>query len=401
MPAPNQVPPAASPAPVANNAGYFIPQPSTTPAASVSESPVLTSPANSGRPAAAGVPGTPNPSRKKLLIGAGIAVLVLAIVGAGTGFYLSRTNEDTRQQASTPTGSASLTLTPTSGTFEGGSVQQVDFQLNLTTSPVTFSAIEFSVDFTGQLPDDLEFEPADLQNFGPAFVSLEETEAGQTLSVTYEAIGSQGFSATSNQVNLGTLNFTTPLIGQMTLRFNASESKALLQQSNVDILRPPSLVAYEFEAPSQTLDVSEVDNASTSANELLEEFDQQSIIDLDNDGIPDNQTLLASTNEEASEESNEVLENNLVDDEDEIAPPPALEDETPTLTPALLAQANITDTPTPTATPARQSSLPAETQEKPVSGSASFTITLLGSGLLLMIAGAYLTSSPVIRANNT
>lgn len=358
-----------TPAPTASqpaNTGFFIPQSSTapTPVKNLSESPVLSSPTSQGQSGKVNN-ATPSSPRKKIMIGLGIVLVILLLLGGAAGLYLSRTSEDTRQQASTPSGSAQISLSPAAGTFEGGSAQEIAFNLNLTTTPVTLSAIELSVAFSGEVPTDLSFQPELLQNFQPANTSVTDSEAGKTLKIIFQPVSTQGFSATTNKISLGTLKFTTPQTGEVNLRFNASESKVVLQQSNVDILRPPSLIAYSFQSPATPTPDPLLENQLTSE-------------------------ATASGNAIATESA-------------DINPPPELAEvggAAPSATPALLAQLNTTTTPTltptrtPTLTPSptttRESSLPADTQETPVSGSMDLTVTLFGSGSLLTAVGFFL-----------
>ncbi|MEO8581490.1 MAG: hypothetical protein ABI425_02805 [Patescibacteria group bacterium] len=356
-------PPAA--APQNPPGGFFIPQKTTT-TTNLSESPVLSSPAIKNTP-----PVTPNvglkpsSSRNKILLGLSVVVVILVLIGVGAGLYLTQTNVDNRQQASTSSGSAKLTVSPDSGTFKGNTEQQVNFSLDLTSTPITLSDIELSISFAGKIPSDLQFFPQQLQNFLPADISITDSDTGKLLIISFKPSGTQGFSATSTNISLGVLKFTSPDSGQLNLRFNASDSKVLLQQSNLDILRPPSLVSYSFESsltPSTLLENDLTNLASSSGNEV-------------------------ATNSATPTQS----------------PTPTLSGiggAIPTNTPTLLAQINTTTTPTntptktpsltPTPTDVRESSLPANTQDTPVSGSAGLTVTLFGSGLLFILTGFYL-----------
>lgn len=385
---PNTTPPAAPQMPP-GSAGFFIPQSSTTPTKNVSESPVLTSPAPKAQ-GAQNVKNTNAPgssSKRKLFIGLGAVVVILALVGGGAGVYLTRESEDIRQQASTPSGSAQISLSPATGTLEGGDAQQIAVSLNLATTPVTLSSIELSIAFSGEIPTDLEFQPLQLQNFRTADTTLEDSPTGKTLRVVYALAGTDGFSATTSRVNLGSLSFTNPASGQMSLRFNASESKVVIQQSNVDILRPPTTVAYTFESPESASALQST--SDENGNEIVDEASSSGT------------TSQRNGNQIATESASLT---SLEEEELGVGGASTSTTPTPTPTSALLAQVNTTTTPTrtPTLTPiktttltptpttdTRSSSLPADTQDKPVSGSMDATVALIGSGLLLILSGVY------------
>jgi hypothetical protein len=377
MPGPQPTASAAPPsAPTpATPPAFFVNQQMTPATKNISESPVLSTPQTSGA-GGSSAQKPKGPSRKKLIYGIGGAVLVLLLIAGGAGVYLTQTQQDNRQQASTPTGTARITISPPSGILKGEVTQNVPLSLELSTTPVSLSELTFVIAMTGQIPADMQFQPETLNGFSPADVSLTDSESGKTLSVSYKVPSGGTFTASTGKVNVGTLTFTNPNSGQLVLRFQASDSKALVKQSGADILRPPSLITYTFQSAASPTPIT---------NEIVSEASGAGAI--------------ASSSSNSVASNSALAANSLAGAGGGTGGTTATATPTRTPTPNLTTTATRTPTPTvssltttltPTPTSSRSSSLPAETQQKPVSGSASNTFTLVGLGVAFIGIGVRL-----------
>lgn len=352
--------------------GFFIPQASTsTPAKNISESPVLTKPAGGTNSAGSAVSSPRN--NRRLFILAGIVLAVIAIGVAG--FFVLNSRQAETQAPATPQ-TAKITLSQPSTTIPGNSEQTISFSLDLSKPPAALTDIEFSLLITGEVPADPTFKPQLLTNFRPADVALIPTDTGKKLTVIFKAPTDQSFTATTSRVSLGTLTFTSPPAGQMIIQFNAAESKVLLKSSQADILQPTGVTTYSIEAVATA-------TPSVAQNELIQDATESATTIATSSATP-SVALTATVTPTKT-----VVANTVITTISPTAIPTATAQTTVTTKTPTIAPTKI-PTKTPVPTQARQSSLPAETQAKPVSGSADVTIELIMMGGLLIGSGVAL-----------
>lgn len=349
---------------------YFVSQQMPTQMApaskSISESPVLSTPQSNGSSNSSAIKPK-KPVNKKLFMGIGAVVVVLLIIGGGAGIYLSQTNQDTRQQASTPTGTARITLSPTSGVLRGDTAQTIPVSLDLSSTPVSLTELTFVIAMSGQIPADLQFQPESLTGFNPADVTLEDVVGGKTLTVSYTVPNGSAFTSSTAKIGIGSIKFTNPNSGQLILRFQASDSKAIVSQSGADILRPPSLITYTFQSSI---------TPTPPTNEVVNDASDSAVV-----ASSSATTTTASTSAQTRGTGLSGVGGGSATASAELANMT----KTPTPTPTK----STTLTPTPTSS--RSSSQPATTQEKPVSGSVSTTYTLIAAGFGFILFGLRLT----------
>lgn len=214
------------------------------------ESPMVQTPSTQKSPSPTPSIQKPATPRKKLnnkmfmQIGA-VVVLVLVLLGGGVGMYLMSQSQDTRQQASTPTGTGRVFVDPRTSTLPAGP-QQVAVKFNMG-GEIPVDGVQIVVEITGTIPADLDFaENTSLQ--GMTFVNgtFSDIPNGKKLTIGY--LASPGpFVTPILDVNLGTITFTAPTTGNMTVKFDPQLSKVIRNQTGDDILKTPTEVTtYTF-----------------------------------------------------------------------------------------------------------------------------------------------------------
>lgn len=389
MPAQRKSPPIAAPiTPPPVSSGFSIPPAGSTSNQSISESPILTTPTSTKSMGA---------TLQKPIF-ARLPIMVVAIVMGGIGvaiigglgyLYFQSSSEKTSPTQTTarpttpaqPASTALLSITPLSGELTGETQQTLNFSLDLTSPPVTLSELSFSALFSGEVPTDLVFTAESLPGFIPAVSNIVDIDEGKKLSVTFTAAAGQAFTPSTVKIPVGSVTFTSPTRGEMSVRFDTSDSKAVLRDTGVDILQPSNIVAYTFESPVVT--------TAAETNAVAPQTSGSG-----------NTIALASIS--PTKTATPTVRGG-VDGAAMTPTPTKTPTKTPTRTPApttgALLSSNITTTltktptstktptRTPTPTTTRQSSQPAETQEKPVSGSVSDTFALIGGGAFCILIG--------------
>lgn len=343
---------------------------------------------------------------KKTVTGAlaGVVVLIL-VIGGGAGLYLSQTPQDTRNQASSPSGTAKISLSPSTGTIVGGSAQTVDLELDLTSTPVTLNEIAFTLTFSGNIPTDIRFSPEDLPGFTPADSSLIDTDVGKTLTVRFSTAEGKKFSAVSSKIALGKISYTAPSAGELNVQFNTSTSRAILDPSGQDILRSPGTITYSFISQSGSTPTTTISQIAGSGKTLIDNSSQSALV---NESTATNsaKTLIQdSTTSGTTPTVTPIVTSSLLADGTggtQLPTITSLPTTTKTATPTQKILTTITSIPTtttttsatpsasPTVTTSRSSSLPADTQSQPVSGSTSQTFSLILGGALMIALGIFL-----------
>lgn len=297
-----------------------------TPQANISESPALTPPTTQVSPPKQST----NSPRRVILAIAGVLSVVLLVAGGGAALYLTQQDQDVRQQAATSTGTARLLIAPAGPELVGNQPHSLSVTLDASSTPINIRTVQLSMSFSGIVPEDVNFEPANLTGISPAEVETITTSTGKTLTVIFEEVGNE-FQMSSQTLKLGDITFTAPATGSLVIRFSAADSQIIIGPNNQDILRPPSPITYNF---------------ATSA-------------------APDNG--VGGAGFEATDEATATI----------------------SATPTATVSATFTPTPTSTSS-ARLVSTPSSSQQQPVSGSVGMTIFLIITGLCSVSAGLYL-----------
>lgn len=302
-------------------------------------------------------------SKKTLYLFAGVSVIGLLVAGMLSSYFLTQESQDTRQQASTSTGVATLNIDPGTSTIVGGSSQISAIKLTGNSSTQTINSIQFTANITGIVPQDFQFLASSVPGMLPADVLItNNASGGKVLEVTFESEAGQGGSLNSRGLELGNLSFSSPTNGQMSIQFSVENSKVMTADHSVDILKPPVEVLYTFvqEETARLIDEA-TDEAAIATNSARA-------------------TLTPSPTRTPTMSPTGVVNPNTT----------STPTRTPTRSPSPTIQATSKiGTPTPTPTSTRDSSLPLETQEQPVSGSISQIFFLIFGGLFFLTIGIF------------
>lgn len=353
-----------------------------TPVGSISESPVIQnagSPPPASQPSATKAPGLATPPKKKLpikVIG-GALLLLLILGGSGVGLYLSTQNQDVRQQASTPTGTAVLSLTPPSTTFVANSEHSVELKVNMGVAQINIDGIQFIAELTGDIPNDIEFEPANIPGLNPIATTLIDTSAGKKLTVAFVTTPPTPFTATNQDILVGKLTFTAPSSGSMAISFDPTASKILQNATSDDVLRtPPSQIVYTFAGVgggAQTSPTVTPPNTSTATGSATVATGSATI-------ATESATVATGSASTATGSASTATSSSTLSQTGGGTIPTS----TPTKTP--------TTTPTATVDPqeGRESTTLTGDTDQPVSGSVHITLIFLIIGFLSIASGTYL-----------
>ena len=328
----------------------------------------------------------------------GVVLLLIVTVGGGIGFYLSQTSQEIRQQASTPNGSGTIKISPETTSFSSGSQQTLIITVNMGVPQVDIDGIQYIADITGTIPDDLAFTEATISGLNPITASLVDTTGGKKLSVAYLTSPPNVYSANDQDLVVGTLSFTTPDTGSMTITFDPTLSKILQNQTGGDILRTPGLDTYTFGTTSATNSPTPTPGSGATATPTPTPVGGTGGGGEESTPTP-TPTATATPVTTAEATATATPTPTPTSGAGGVNTPTPTPTPTPTNSPTPTPTSNSTgggtsSTSTPTPTPISLAvSQPATTQEKPVSGSAELLFILLLGGLLMTITGVYLFSS--------
>lgn len=214
--------------------------------AAIFESPTLKQPALTPTSSSNGQGSPKKKSSPKIAIILAAVIGVLLLLGAGgVGLYLSSQPQDVRQQASTPTGTARLTVDPISTNLTAGQKQSIPVKINLGGSDVEIIGVQYIIELLGNVPADLKFEPATLTGLSVVTNTVTGDDE-KKLSVAFSTTPPATFKTNSTELLIGNITFTPVSAGQMSFQFDKSLSKIIKEGTGDDILRTPSDVTFTF-----------------------------------------------------------------------------------------------------------------------------------------------------------
>jgi len=181
---------------------------------------------------------------KKKLIIIGLIALLIVIAGAVAGVILTRQQQLIEQEASVPSGSAKVTLTPDTKTVAVGESFQTKIYFDTAGTKISAITVQLEYPFIGDAP------PLTVENItiNPTLASdsmwdlpIKNTSiVDNTVLIKIGGFSSsiEGFS-TSGQMELATITFKGVSAGSVLVSFNATESKITQKSDMVDILMVP------------------------------------------------------------------------------------------------------------------------------------------------------------------
>jgi hypothetical protein len=179
-------------------------------------------------------------ANKSMVVLAGIVVLGVAV---SAGLLLNQQSTDMRSQASVSNGPAIIMLSPTGSNLAPGTKQTINVTATTGSRPVV--GFQLVMTFSGAVPSDLQFVPGTLPNFQVVRNSLANKRLEFMYLLPPSGTGITPFS-TQAPVTLGSLQFTAPRKGTMTVEFSAQETLIADFETNQDISRAPAATRYNF-----------------------------------------------------------------------------------------------------------------------------------------------------------
>lgn len=181
---------------------------------------------------------------KKKLIIFGLIALLIVVAGAVAGVILTRQQQLIEQEASVPTGTAKITLTPDNKTVAAGDSFQAKIYFDTAGTKISAISVQLQYPFTGDAP------PVTVENItiNPVLAtdSMWDLPVKNTSTIDNTVlIKIAGFSSsiegysTSGQMELATITFKGSSPGNVLVSFNATESIITQKTDGADILLVP------------------------------------------------------------------------------------------------------------------------------------------------------------------
>lgn len=182
-----------------------------------------------------------------------LGFLLLLAAGLGVVLYGVQFAQDIRNRAAVPGGIASVSLTPASRTWTAGERVQASLTATIVGRPI--NGVQVSGVMTGTVPGDFTFVPATPP--GLTLATLNTTDPvsnGRLLRVAFITKDPMLPFVSTEPVVLGTMSFTAPSSGALTLAFDWTLTKIIKNDAVVtdDIVGIPVDVTYTFVPPAPT-----------------------------------------------------------------------------------------------------------------------------------------------------
>jgi len=196
------------------------------------------------------------PNKKFLIVG--IVALLIIVAGSVSGVLLTRQQQLIEQEASVPTGTAKVTLTPDTKSVAVGESFQTKVYFDTAGTKISAISVQIEYPFTGDTP------PLTVDN-----ITINSTLAADSMwdfpvkntSVVDNIVLVKiaGFSSsidgysTSGQMEFATITFKGASAGTVLVSFNATESKITKKTDGADmLLTPQSTGSYTVTGSSST-----------------------------------------------------------------------------------------------------------------------------------------------------
>lgn len=176
-----------------------------------------------------------------------IIAIIVIIISLVAGLAIFNKSTELREKAAIPQGSASIELDP--GELEEGILKGTSVSLKLTTRVSTpTDGFQVVANFTGTVPSDLQFNPDTPAGLELAYVNLSDTDTGKQLQAVYVSQNpTQPVGSPADP--LGTITFTSPGSGTLTISFDPLKSIIAENQTSQDVLTTPASYRYSFISP--------------------------------------------------------------------------------------------------------------------------------------------------------
>ncbi len=179
---------------------------------------------------------------KKIAI---LLFIILVIVAIPLGVYLVKQRQEIRKRASTPSGTALVSLSPASGNYEVGQSFPVSVYFNPVSIPISSIAVRITYPLSGNLTaSSLQINPSFLTsgNWMCPVKTITPTGSQVEIDIACANITTEGFTAASDTL-LASFNLVAnevPAVNPVVLSFDPQQSKIQSKIDNVDILLTPT-----------------------------------------------------------------------------------------------------------------------------------------------------------------
>ncbi len=183
---------------------------------------------------------TRTPSSDKLKFIALLALIATVVVA----LFLVKRSSDNRQRAATSTGTARFLFTIPGGSTSFAAGSQVTMTLSASgTGQSQVDGFQLVANITGAVPSAMTFTPATVNGLTRVLPSADGTRPaftditnGKQLTVVYLGANQTPYNANGGTVTLGTITFTAPENGTITVSIDQTKSKILQTVTGTDLL---------------------------------------------------------------------------------------------------------------------------------------------------------------------
>lgn len=195
-------------------------------------------------------PAHPPKTSARNVLGVSVLAIILVFVGI-FGLFLAQQQiqlpQETRTEATNPSGQAFLSMSPQSGS--GFNInQQATVDLNLNTAGIQSSNVDLVFSILTETTDSVI-----VQSYADTNLDIEEQEIEQItggLLVRYRATPINGTFASNDNKRILSIVFTPTRTGEFKVSFDNEESQVIRNDTSFDILRPISTATYNIINPT-------------------------------------------------------------------------------------------------------------------------------------------------------
>lgn len=194
---------------------------------------------------------------KKILVA--LLIIVVAIGGFVAGLFLLREGQDIREEASTPTGTATASITPDSGNFNIGDTINTSVYFNPKSVVINGVAVRLTYPFTGSTPEvtvsSIEVNSSLLSSGDWTCPTQDSTLSGGTviIDIACANTSASGFTANADTLlaNVKLNVVRAPQSSPFVIRFDNARSVITRKSDNQDVLLVPTSTGSYTIAGSQ------------------------------------------------------------------------------------------------------------------------------------------------------
>ena len=185
-------------------------------------------------------------STKKVLVA--FLIIVVAIGGFVAGLMLLRERQDIREEASTPTGTATVSISPESGNYNIGDSINTTVTFNPKNVVINGVAVRLTYPFSGSTPEvtvsSIEVNSTLLSSGDWTCPTQDSTLSGETVIIDIACANTSASGFTSNEdtllANVKLDVVRTPQASPFVIRFDNARSVITRKSDNQDVLLVPT-----------------------------------------------------------------------------------------------------------------------------------------------------------------